>query len=235
MIMTKTLCRASTAELSQMPMASALVLSPLVDPRSWCNTRFLLIRYLHYSAWDNIIVIVIVCCCFERATSCKLGAAACLQFSHSFPPISSFAAIFLPGSSALTLECAWLKYARRVFATLAWFTNVEEPLLKPPICVHQHPQPEFYNPRGHYCHTISLTWLLPTWKSKSKPWLLQIRVFVTEKRNLFKVTLSTVQVYNCENTTEVYEDRSYECFGNFSDSGLVYTVVRRLDLPHRWD
>ena len=42
-----------------------------------------------------------------------------------------------------------------------------------------------------------------------------------------------IKVYNCENTTEVYEDRSYECFGNFSDSGLVYTVVRRLDLPHR--
>ena len=33
MIMTKTLCRASTAELYQMPMASALVLSPLVAPR----------------------------------------------------------------------------------------------------------------------------------------------------------------------------------------------------------
>ena len=143
-------------------------------------------RYLHYSACDNIIVNVIVCCCFERATSCKLGAAACLQFSHSFPPISSFAAIFLPGSSARTLECAWLKYARRLFATLAWFTNVEEPLLKPPICVHQHPQPEFYNPRGHYCHTISLTWLLPTWKSKSKPWLLQIRVFVSESNNLVR-------------------------------------------------
>ena len=185
MIMTKTLCRASTAELSQMPMASALVLSPLVDPRIWCNTRFLLIRYLHYSAWDNIIVIVIVCCCFERATSCKLGAAACLQFSHSFPPISSFAAIFLPGSSiARTLECARLKYARRLFATLAWFTNVEEPLLKPPICVHQHPQQLSFTIPGHYCHTISLTWLLPTWKSKSEPWLLQIRVFVSESNNL---------------------------------------------------
>ena len=103
----------------------------------------------------NIIVIVIVCCCFERATSCKLGAAACLQFSHSFPPISSFAAIFLPGSIARTLECARLKYAHRLFATLAWFTNVEEPLLKPPICVHQHPQPEFYNPRALLPHNLS--------------------------------------------------------------------------------
>ena len=53
------------------------------------------------------------------------------------------------------------------------------------------------------------------------------------KRILFKKVTLSVQVYNCENTTEVYEDRSYECFGNFSDSGLVYTVVRRLDLPHR--
>ena len=109
----------------------------------------------NWNACDNIIVIVIVCCCFERATSCKLGAAACLQFSHSFPPISSFAAIFLPGSSARTLECARLKYARRLFATLAWFTNVEEPLLKPPICVHQHPQPEFYNPRALLPHNLS--------------------------------------------------------------------------------
>jgi len=48
-----------------------------------------------------------------------------------------------------------------------------------------------------------------------------------------KPQLMQYQVYNCENTTEVYEDRSYLCFGNFSEAGLVYTVVRRLDLPHR--
>ena len=41
------------------------------------------------------------------------------------------------------------------------------------------------------------------------------------------------QVYNCENRTEVYEDRSYRCYGVFSEAGLVYTVVQRLDLPHR--
>ena len=40
------------------------------------------------------------------------------------------------------------------------------------------------------------------------------------------------QVYNCENTTEVYEDRSYHCYGAFEDDGLVYTVVKRLDLPY---
>ena len=56
----------------------------------------------------------------------------------------------------------------------------------------------------------------------------------SKSESLFlKVIILSLQVYNCENTTEVYEDRSYECFGNFSDSGLVYTVVRRLDLPHR--
>ena len=170
---------------------------------------------------------MIVCCCFERATSCKLGAAACLQFSHSFPPISSFAAIFLPGSSARTLEYAWLKYARRLFATLAWFTNVEEPLLKPPICVHQHPQPEFYNPRGIIAtQSLSLGFSLHGNPNPS--------LGFSKSESLFlKVIILSLQVYNCENTTEVYEDRSYECFGNFSDSGLVYTVVRRLDLPHR--
>jgi hypothetical protein len=41
------------------------------------------------------------------------------------------------------------------------------------------------------------------------------------------------QVYNCENTTEVYEDRSYHCYGAFKENGLVYTVVKRLDLPFR--
>ena len=38
-------------------------------------------------------------------------------------------------------------------------------------------------------------------------------------------------VYNCENTTEIYEDRLYQCFGQFSDGGLVYTFTQRLDLP----
>ena len=41
------------------------------------------------------------------------------------------------------------------------------------------------------------------------------------------------QVYNCENTTEVFEDRSYHCYGGFEEAGLVYTVVKRLDLPYR--
>ena len=40
------------------------------------------------------------------------------------------------------------------------------------------------------------------------------------------------QVYNCENITEVYEDRSYHCYGAFEENGLVYTVVKRLDLPY---
>ena len=40
------------------------------------------------------------------------------------------------------------------------------------------------------------------------------------------------QVYNCENITEVYEDRSYHCYGAFEENNLVYTVVRRLDLPY---
>jgi len=40
------------------------------------------------------------------------------------------------------------------------------------------------------------------------------------------------QVYNCENITEVYEDRSYYCYGAFEENGLVYTVVKRLDLPY---
>jgi len=41
------------------------------------------------------------------------------------------------------------------------------------------------------------------------------------------------QVYSCSNTTEVFEDRSYHCYGGFQEGGLVYTVVKRLDLPHR--
>lgn len=39
------------------------------------------------------------------------------------------------------------------------------------------------------------------------------------------------KVYNCENTTEVYEDRLYQCYGQFQDGGLVYTFTQRLDLP----
>ena len=43
------------------------------------------------------------------------------------------------------------------------------------------------------------------------------------------------QVYNCENTTEVYEDRLYQCYGQFEDTvdGLTYTLTQRLDLPHQ--
>jgi hypothetical protein len=44
--------------------------------------------------------------------------------------------------------------------------------------------------------------------------------------------LMEYQVYNCENTTEVYEDRLYQCYGQFrDDDGLVYTYTRRLDIP----
>ena len=43
--------------------------------------------------------------------------------------------------------------------------------------------------------------------------------------------LMEYQVYNCENTTEVYEDRLYQCYGQFLDGGLVYTLTKRLDIP----
>jgi len=43
--------------------------------------------------------------------------------------------------------------------------------------------------------------------------------------------LMEYQVYSCENITEVYEDRLYQCFGQFEDEGLTYTFTRRLDLP----
>ena len=43
--------------------------------------------------------------------------------------------------------------------------------------------------------------------------------------------LMEYQVYNCENTTEVYEDRLYQCYGQFLDGGLTYTYTRRLDIP----
>jgi len=43
--------------------------------------------------------------------------------------------------------------------------------------------------------------------------------------------LMEYQVYSCENVTEVYEDRLYQCFGQFEDEGLTYTFTRRLDIP----
>ena len=45
--------------------------------------------------------------------------------------------------------------------------------------------------------------------------------------------LMSYQVYNCVNTTEIYEDRLYRCYGVFQENGLVYTPVRRLDLPNK--
>ena len=39
------------------------------------------------------------------------------------------------------------------------------------------------------------------------------------------------QVYNCADSSEVYEDRLYRCYGVFQETGLTYTAVRRLDLP----
>ena len=41
------------------------------------------------------------------------------------------------------------------------------------------------------------------------------------------------QVYNCENSTEVYEDRLYQCYGQFEEGNLVYTYTQRLDLPRQ--
>ena len=45
--------------------------------------------------------------------------------------------------------------------------------------------------------------------------------------------LMRYQVYNCNNTMEVYEDRLYKCYGVFQEQGLTYTAVRRLDLPNK--
>ena len=39
------------------------------------------------------------------------------------------------------------------------------------------------------------------------------------------------QVYNCNNQMEVYEDRLYQCYGQFQDQQLVYTLTKRIDLP----
>ena len=41
------------------------------------------------------------------------------------------------------------------------------------------------------------------------------------------------QVYNCAAPSEVYEDRVYECYGQYSHGGLVYTLTKRLDLQER--
>ena len=38
-------------------------------------------------------------------------------------------------------------------------------------------------------------------------------------------------VYNCENQSEIYEDRHYQCYGQFHEKGLVYTFTKRIDLP----
>ena len=45
--------------------------------------------------------------------------------------------------------------------------------------------------------------------------------------------LMSYRVYNCLNTSEIYEDRLYRCYGVFQENGLVYTPVRRLDLPNK--
>jgi len=38
-------------------------------------------------------------------------------------------------------------------------------------------------------------------------------------------------VYNCANQDEIYEDRLYQCYGQFEEDGLVYTFTKRIDLP----
>jgi len=38
-------------------------------------------------------------------------------------------------------------------------------------------------------------------------------------------------VYNCNNEQEIYEDRLYQCYGQFQEDGLVYTFTKRIDLP----
>ena len=188
----------------------------------------------NWNACDNIIVIVIVCCCFERATSCKLGAAACLQFSHSFPPISSFAAIFLPGSSA---RCTHARVCAAQICTPA-FCNIglvykcgRASFKTPNLCPSTSAAGVLQSQGIIATQSLSLGFSLHGNPNLSLGFSKSESLFL--KRILFKKVTLSVQVYNCENTTEVYEDRSYECFGNFSDSGLVYTVVRRLDLPHR--
>ena len=41
----------------------------------------------------------------------------------------------------------------------------------------------------------------------------------------------TYQVFSCSNRSEVYEERTYQCRGQFTEGGLTYTLTRRLDLP----
>ena len=38
-------------------------------------------------------------------------------------------------------------------------------------------------------------------------------------------------VFNCQNQSEVYEEREYRCFGQWEEQGLVYTYTERRDLP----
>ena len=41
----------------------------------------------------------------------------------------------------------------------------------------------------------------------------------------------TYTVFSCSNKTEVYEERQYQCRGQFTEDGLTYTLTKRLDLP----
>ena len=41
----------------------------------------------------------------------------------------------------------------------------------------------------------------------------------------------TYTVFSCSNRTEVYEERQYQCRGQFVEAGLTYTLTKRLDLP----
>ena len=41
------------------------------------------------------------------------------------------------------------------------------------------------------------------------------------------------QVYSCAAPAEVYEDRLYECYGQYSQAGQVYTLTKRRDLRER--
>ena len=41
----------------------------------------------------------------------------------------------------------------------------------------------------------------------------------------------TYQVFSCSNRSEVYEERTYQCRGQFTEGELTYTLTRRLDLP----
>ena len=38
-------------------------------------------------------------------------------------------------------------------------------------------------------------------------------------------------VFNCNNQSEVYEEREYRCFGQWQEDGLVYTYTERRDIP----